>query len=146
MIRMSKICKIEGCTNTTKSKGRGDNGLPKYGNLCQKHKGKFKFPVSIVQPFTPAEFRSIVEELTKLHEIKNHDYAGGNYLSNYTASEQMGIPGWVNASLRLQDKMARLQNFIKQKELKVKDESIEDTFKDIAVIGILALILYRNKK
>lgn len=96
--------------------------------------------------FSPAEFEDIMHELTELHKIKNHDYAGENYLSNYVSSRRMGIAPWINAVLRLQDKMARLENFSKQGELKVKDESVEDTFKDIAVISILALILYRNKK
>lgn len=96
--------------------------------------------------FSPGEFRAIMEELCELHEIKNHDYAGGNYLSNYTASVRAGIPPWINTILRLQDKMARMENFAKKGELKVKNESIEDTFKDMAVISIIGLILYRNKK
>lgn len=100
-----------------------------------------------LKKFSPDEFAQIVDELTKLHKIKNHDYAGtDNYLSNYTASSRAGISPWINTILRLQDKMARLENFAKTKELHVKNESIEDTFKDMAVISILGLILYRNKK
>lgn len=100
-----------------------------------------------LEPFSPSAFESIMSELVQLHKIKNHDYAGSdNYLSNYTASKRMGIPAWINTILRLQDKMARLENFAKTKELHVKGESIEDTFKDMAVISILGLILYREGK
>lgn len=95
--------------------------------------------------FSPSAFQTIMQELTDLHLVKNHDYAGDNYLSNYTASSRTGIPAWINTILRLQDKMARLENFAKTKELHVKGESIEDTFKDMAVISILGLILYRNR-
>lgn len=37
-----KICKYSNCQNTCKSKGIGEDGKPKYGNLCQKHKGMEK--------------------------------------------------------------------------------------------------------
>lgn len=98
------------------------------------------------KPFTVEEFNSIVTEMAKLHSIKNHDYAGDQYLSNLTASKRMGLPAWKGTLIRIQDKISRLENFAKQDELLVKDESVEDTLKDLAVYSILCLILYRNKK
>lgn len=96
--------------------------------------------------FNSKLFSVIVDEMKVLHSRKNHDYAGENYLSDLTASNRMGVEAWVNVSLRLQQKMSRLENFVKRRKLEVKDEGIEDTLKDLAVYSVLALILYKNKK
>lgn len=96
--------------------------------------------------FTPGEFRAIIEKMADTHDKKNHDYAGGNYLSDLIASNRMGIPAWKNALLRMQQKMSRLESFAKQGTLKVKDETIIDTLEDLAVYSVIAAILYKNKK
>lgn len=92
------------------------------------------------------EFESIVKEMIEIHHTKNHDYANEDYLSNLTACKRVGLEPWKGAVVRLQDKMSRLENFAKKGKLKVKDESIEDTLKDMANYAILCLILYRNDK
>ncbi len=92
------------------------------------------------------QFDSIVNEMKKIHHAKNHDYSGKDYLSNLIACERTGLPAWKGTVVRLQDKMSRLENFTKKGKLKVKDESVEDTLKDMAVYSILCLILYRNEK
>jgi hypothetical protein len=97
-------------------------------------------------PFSPEEFEAIMDTLKDIHLSKNHDYAGGDYLSDIRASNRMGIPSWKNALLRIQQKMSRLESFAKQGDFKVADEKFEDTCKDLAVYSILALMLYRNKK
>ena len=48
--------------------------------------------ISSYLKFSPGEFRKIMEDLCELHEQKNHDYAGGDYLSDLIASNRMGIP------------------------------------------------------
>jgi hypothetical protein len=55
-----------------------------------------------------------------------------------------GIEPWKGVVVRLGDKYSRLCNFAKKGKFEVKDESVEDTLKDLAVYGILALILYRE--
>lgn len=102
--------------------------------------------ISSYTKFNPGEFRKIMEDLCELHESKNHDYAGGNYLSDLIASNRAGIPAWKNALLRIQQKMSRLESFAKQGEFKVTDEKVEDTLKDISVYCIICLILYKHKK
>lgn len=97
-------------------------------------------------PFSPGEFNAIIKELGEIHNVKNHDYSGGEYLSDIIASKRMGIVPWKNALLRMQQKMSRMESFAKQEELKVKDESVEDTLKDMAVYSLLCLLLYRHKK
>ncbi len=94
------------------------------------------------------EFYKILEEMKQIHSSKNHDYAGKKdplanlkMIENYTS-----LPAWKGAIVRLTDKMSRLLTFFDQEELLVKDESIEDTFKDDAIYAILGLILYREWK
>lgn len=96
--------------------------------------------------FSPDKFAEIMKELIDLHHAKNHDYAGGDYLSDLIASRRMGIEPWKNTLLRIQQKMSRLESFAKQGEFEVKDEKVEDTCKDMAVYSILLLMLYKNKK
>lgn len=94
----------------------------------------------------PGEFRKIMEDLCELHEAKNHDYAGGEYLSDLISSKRAGIEPWKNTLLRIQQKMSRLESFAKQGEFKVTEEKVEDTCKDMAVYAIIMLMLYKHKK
>jgi hypothetical protein len=105
----------------------------------------------IYQPIQPEfhghpEFYKILDELRDLHSRKNHDYAGDDPLSNLKMCEKGGIAGWKGVVVRLTDKISRLLNFAKKGEFQVKDESVEDTFRDTAIYGILGLILYRESK
>ena len=91
------------------------------------------------------DFYKIIDELKEIHSNKNHDYAGEDPFSNFKISENMGIPAWKGCLVRISDKFSRLCNFAKSNELKVKDENIEDTFKDMAIYSIIGLILYRER-
>lgn len=89
------------------------------------------------------EFEKIVAEILALHDRKQHDYGRMNDpFANVRASEDFGIPGWVGAVVRGNDKMRRLQNAAKGTLL--KNESIEDSLMDMAVYSIIALVLYRE--
>jgi hypothetical protein len=90
------------------------------------------------------EFDKILDEMKRIHDSKNSDYAGDDPLSNLKLSEMAGIEPWKGVVVRLGDKYSRLCNFAKKGKFEVKDESVEDTLKDLAVYGILALILYRE--
>jgi len=91
------------------------------------------------------QFALILDQLKELHLAKNHDYSGGEYLSDIIASKRAGIAPWKNALLRVQQKIGRLESFAKQGEFKVADEKLEDTCKDLAVYSIIMLMLYKNK-
>ena len=43
-------------------------------------------------------FNEIVKGMVELHDRKNRDYAGNEYLSNFLMCERMGIPAWKGAS------------------------------------------------
>lgn len=88
-------------------------------------------------------FYEVLEELAELHSRKNHDYAGDyDPLRNLRQCEEMGIPAWKGVAVRMTDKMDRIKSFCKKEEYMVNDEGIKDTFRDMAVYSILALILY----
>ena len=92
-------------------------------------------------------FHEIVKEMVELHDRKNHDYAGEEYLSNFMMCEKhMGIPAWKGSMIRLSDKMSRLMNIAKTEEISVSDETITDTFMDLAVYPIITRILYEDFK
>jgi len=92
-------------------------------------------------------FHEIVKEMVDLHDRKNHDYAGDDYLSNFLMCEKhMGIPGWKGCIIRLSDKMARIMNVARDDETSVGDETIIDTLMDLAVYAIITRILYEDFK
>ncbi len=105
----------------------------------------FSLPLP-VKKFSPEEFADTIFALAELHKKKNHDYAGGIYLSDLIASNRAGIPAWKNALLRIQQKMSRLESFAKQGEFAVAGEKLEDTCEDLAVYSIIMLMLYKYKK
>jgi len=92
-------------------------------------------------------FHQIVEEMVELHDRKNHDYAGSDYLPNFLMCEKhMGIPAWKGCIIRLSDKMARIMNVARDDETSVGDETITDTLMDLAVYAIITRILHEDFK
>ena len=92
------------------------------------------------------EFTDVLEELTELHNLKNRDYATSkNPYKNLQGVERIGLEAWKGVVIRMMDKFSRLEEFCVKEELAVKDETIEDTFKDIAIYSVLAMILYRKR-
>lgn len=90
-------------------------------------------------------FLAILDEVRALHDKKSLDYGTDeDPLHNIRASEKFAIPAWVGAVLRQNDKMVRIQSFVKKGKL--ANESIEDSLIDNIVYGILALQLYREQK
>lgn len=90
-------------------------------------------------------FNSILKELGDLHERKMADYgADHDPYANLRGSQDFGVPPWVGASIRLNDKVRRLQAFARKGEL--LNESVEDSLRDIAVYAIIALVLLEQEK
>ena len=91
------------------------------------------------------KFEQVLEELRAMHDKKQTDYGRtGDPFSNVRASEAFGIPGWVGAMTRANDKMRRLQKFAAEGNL--ANESVEDSLIDLAVYAIIGLILYREER
>lgn len=93
------------------------------------------------------DFYKLLDGMAELHSRKNHDYAGeSDPLKNLRSSDRLGLPPFTGVMVRLQDKWSRLESFMTQGELLVKDESVEDTLMDNAVYSLLAIILLREAK
>lgn len=97
------------------------------------------------------KFYELIDEMAKTHEIKSHDYASdsnpsGNYhFAGKIASlfahshEDAGFVG------RIAEKIYRLAN-LESSQKNPKNESIEDTEKDIAVITCLWMADRRGRR
>lgn len=70
----------------------------------------------------------------ELMKSKNADYSGQSQdaLSNFKDIETLHIPAEVGFLTRMFDKFKRIASFVKNGELKVKDESVIDTLRDLA--------------
>jgi len=90
-----------------------------------------------------ARFHALLAEIAELHDKKQQDYGRtADPFANVRATEEWGMPGWVGAMMRLNDKVRRLQKFAQVGSL--ANESAEDSMRDIAVYALIALILYRE--
>ena len=80
-----------------------------------------------------------------LHAQKQRDYGKPNDpFANVRSSEEWGIPGWVGAMVRLNDKVKRLQSLARTGGL--ANESAIDSFRDICVYALIALVLYGEQE
>lgn len=75
----------------------------------------------------------IARELTDLLIAKQHDYGH----SNITDFGELGV------LVRANDKMARLKNLLNCSSIP-KNESIEDSWRDLSNYGIIALLIRRG--
>jgi hypothetical protein len=92
-------------------------------------------------------FHEIVNEMVELHDKKNHDYAGDEYLSNFMMCEKyIGVPAYIGCIIRLSVKMARIMNIVKTDEISVGVETVTDTLMDLAIYAIITRILYEDFK
>lgn len=84
-------------------------------------------------------FHEILKELGDLHDKKQQDYGrSDDPFSNITASLDWGISPHVGSLLRMNDKVRRLQSWVKNGHL--ANEGAQDSMRDIAVYAIIALV------
>lgn len=89
------------------------------------------------------EYLKLLDEMRELHIIKAADYGrGADPLANCRASIEFGVPAWVGTMIRAGDKMHRIKSFIANGEL--KNESVEDSLKDLAAYALISLVFYRE--
>jgi hypothetical protein len=83
--------------------------------------------------------------LAKLHDAKNADYAGegGDPFRNFRKAEALGISASKGCLVRMGDKWSRIESLVNKGEesRKVKDESLVDTVKDLAVYALIWICL-----
>lgn len=91
-----------------------------------------------------ARFHALLAEASELHNRKQSDYgADDDPFANVRASEGWGIPGWVGAMVRLNDKVRRLQSLAQKGHL--VNEAAIDSFMDICVYALIARVLYEQE-
>lgn len=89
-----------------------------------------------------AEYKKCVE----ISRAKNSDYAqDGDPFANFRSTEAIGVPATKGILVRQMDKLCRVANLLKR-EAQVKDESIEDTLRDMANYSIILLLLVRAER
>lgn len=91
-----------------------------------------------------ARFHELLNEIGDLHDRKQADYGSDkDPFANVRASDEWGIPAWVGAFIRLNDKVNRLKSFALKGSL--ANESAEDSMRDIAVYALIGLCLYEEE-
>ena len=90
-------------------------------------------------------FHELVQLASELHDRKQADYgSGGDPFANVRASSEWGIPPWVGALVRLNDKVTRLKSFARKGFL--SNESAYDSLQDIAVYALIAYVLLEEEE
>ena len=97
-------------------------------------------------PIIEEEFTKTQKELYNLFSKKMMDYGLGNIAlgGNLESSEDQKY-ALQGIQIRLNDKINRLKNLLKNDKSYVEDESLEDTFIDIANYGIIGILLGKGK-
>jgi len=89
-------------------------------------------------------FNRILTEMAALHAKKGKDYGDTtDPYANVRASADFGVPPWVGALIRLNDKITRLKSFIRRGEL--ANEGALDSIQDIAVYAVIMRVLYEEE-
>src|SRR5437899_2126780 len=93
----------------------------------------------------PDRFGAIIDELKELHNKKSADYgSGADPYANVRSSADFGVPPWVGAMIRGNDKITRIKAFIRNGNL--KNESLEDSLRDLAAYAVIALVLWEEQR
>jgi hypothetical protein len=90
-------------------------------------------------------FAEILQRVQAVHDLKGADYGNEeDEYANLVSSKAWGIPPWVAAMQRSEDKHKRLQAFHQRGVL--RNESVEDSLRDNAAYGVIAWLLYEMEE
>lgn len=90
-------------------------------------------------------YLALLDEMKELHCRKAADYGrGADPFANVRAGAEFGVPAWVGVMIRANDKVHRIKSFIANGSL--KNESVEDSLKDLAAYALIALVLFREEQ
>lgn len=90
-----------------------------------------------------ARVLEILDELRELFVKKNIDYGlPDDPMANLRSAPEWGMPAWIGCMLRANDKLKRLQRVARGGTL--ANESIEDSFRDIALYAIEGWVLWEE--
>lgn len=97
-------------------------------------------------PETTAEFKTILNEMYETFCKKQLNYGP----DNISVGTKLSTPEEIKLSLtglwfRMNDKIQRLKQMVLLGKQDAVGESIEDTYQDLSVYGVIALIVSRKK-
>ena len=87
------------------------------------------------------DISKLLEEIKTLRLAKGHDYS-----ADEDVFENLRDYGLLGIAVRLSDKVCRLKQLHQKGTLKVNDEKIEDTMKDVINYSLFYIIMLRNQK
>lgn len=88
-------------------------------------------------------FLKLLDDMRELHIKKSADYGSDDDpLRNIRAGEDFAVPAWVNAAIKANDKMFRIQSFVRNGRL--ENEPLRDSLLDGAAYFLIALVLYEE--
>jgi len=86
------------------------------------------------------KFNQILSEMQSMHDKKNTDYASvEDPLKNLKGCTRLGLDPIIGTVIRMQDKVERIENFMRNGEL--VNESVRDSFLDLAIYSTLAIVI-----
>jgi hypothetical protein len=111
-----------------------------------RHLGK-----QVIDALTGAEivsgdkrFHKLLKEIGQTHDQKQRDYGTNeDPFANVRGSSDWGIKPWIGAMVRANDKVKRIQKFAREGNL--ANESVRDSFVDLSVYSLIALILWEEE-
>ena len=93
---------------------------------------------------TAEKFHALLREMGELHDRKQADYGtDDDPFANVRAASDWGVPAWVGAMIRATDKVRRLMKLARGRRL--ENECARDSFLDLAVYAIIALLLWEEE-
>ncbi len=150
--RMASACKCdsEKCANYRRELLEWEaslaDGLDEEPAPEKNDASSFHFFETLLDEAHPSskKFYDHLIEAGLLHAKKQKDYGRtDDPFANVRASEEWGIPGWVGAMVRAQDKVRRLQTHASRGSL--ANESVKDSLLDLAVYALISLVLYEEE-
>jgi hypothetical protein len=112
---------------------------PQAGSLLQVR------PTCPHEKYGDPDFRRLLDEAWALHCAKAADYGSDtDPLANLKRCERVGVRPITGLIIRLEDKFHRVERWHQKGAL--ANESIEDTFKDIAGYCNLGILLLRQEE
>lgn len=90
-------------------------------------------------------FHALLKEIGELHDRKQTDYGTEeDPFANIRGSVEWGVPPWVGAMIRAEDKTRRLKKYARGGKL--INETARDSFLDKVVYTLISLILHDEEE
>lgn len=96
-------------------------------------------------------FHDRMDSLKDLHDRKQADYGSDDdpFANIREGARELGLPAWVGAVIRMNDKIRRLnkaaKQFIETGEITLANEGVLDSFDDLAVYSGIGAVVFEEE-